>query len=203
METDKQEPIAIVGLGCRFPGEAGNPNGFWELLSKGESAWSKVPRNRFDIDGYHHPSSDRGGAVSSQSLVLNGRVLINYQIITNSGFFLKQDPAKWDAAFFSMTPAEAAGTDPQQRILLEVAYEAFESGRVDPDCILRCADYLSLRSRHVCEGCRWIVDLLLYGRLQRRLVRNLSLFPGSELPISIASWGSFSSRLAHGSFLPE
>jgi len=67
MENDKQEPIAIVGMGCRFPGDADTPNGFWELLSKGESAWSKVPRNRFDIDGFHHPSSDRGGAVSSES----------------------------------------------------------------------------------------------------------------------------------------
>jgi acyl transferase domain-containing protein len=129
MENDKQEPIAIVGMGCRFPGDADTPNGFWELLSKGESAWSKVPRNRFNIDGFHHPSSDRGGAVSSESWFSMAVYLPSWKITANSGFFLKQDAAKWDASFFSMTPAEAAGTDPQQRILLEVAYEAFENGQ--------------------------------------------------------------------------
>jgi acyl transferase domain-containing protein len=50
------------------------------------------------------------------------------KITTRSGFFLKQDPSKYDASFFSMTPAEAAGTDPQQRMLLEVTYEALENG---------------------------------------------------------------------------
>jgi acyl transferase domain-containing protein len=67
MENDKQEPIAIVGMGCRFPGSASTPNGLWELLANGESAWSKVPENRFNIDGYYHPSYEREGAVSYPS----------------------------------------------------------------------------------------------------------------------------------------
>ncbi|KAE9375002.1 putative lovastatin nonaketide synthase [Stipitochalara longipes BDJ] len=108
---DKQEPIAIVGMSCRFPGEAENPQGFFEMLARGENAWSEVPKSRFDIDAYYHPSVDRDGTIA-----------------TKSGFFLKQDVSKWDAAFFSTTALEAAGMDPQQRILLEVTYEAFENG---------------------------------------------------------------------------
>ena len=62
---DKQEPIAIVGMSCRFPGEADTPEGFWNLLARGESAWSKIPKNRFDVDAYYHPFTEREGAVSA------------------------------------------------------------------------------------------------------------------------------------------
>jgi hypothetical protein len=61
---EDKEPIAIVGLSCRFPGEAENPQGFFEMLVRGESAWSELPKSRFDIDAYYHPSVDRDGTVS-------------------------------------------------------------------------------------------------------------------------------------------
>jgi len=136
---DKQIPIAIVGMSCRFPGDADCNHGFWELLSKGKSAWSKIPNSRFNIDAYYHPSAKREGAVSEilvrketdiQELTID-------QITTDSGFYLRGDPSKWDAGFFSMTAAEAAGTDPQQRILLELAYEAFENGAYNESQISR------------------------------------------------------------------
>jgi len=61
---DKQDPIAVVGMSCRFPGDADTPQGFWGLLSRGESAWSKVPKSRFNVDSYYHPSAEREGSVS-------------------------------------------------------------------------------------------------------------------------------------------
>lgn len=61
---DKLEPIAIIGMSCRFPGDADSIDGFWEVLSKRRSAWSEVPKDRFNAEAYFHPSSDRQGAVS-------------------------------------------------------------------------------------------------------------------------------------------
>ncbi|RDL33235.1 Thiolase-like protein [Venustampulla echinocandica] len=113
METNP-EPIAIIGMSCRFPGDADTPQGFWDLLSRGESAWGEMPENRnLKLDAYYHPSSERGGA-----------------IVTTTGFFMREDVSKYDASFFSMTSAEAAGTDPQQRAILEVTYEALENAGI-------------------------------------------------------------------------
>ncbi len=72
------------------------------------------------------------------NLHLPSKVLIREQLTTDSGFFLKQDPGRFDAGFFSMTAAEAAGTDPQQRMCMELAYEALENGSGNP-----IAHYLS------------------------------------------------------------
>jgi acyl transferase domain-containing protein len=69
MDNMKSEPIAIIGMSCRFPGDADTPQGFWELLSRGESAWGKVPSDRFNVDNYYHPSPERGGAVSRPVLL--------------------------------------------------------------------------------------------------------------------------------------
>jgi acyl transferase domain-containing protein len=74
--NDRQEPIAIVGMSCRFPGDADTPQGFWDLLSQGKDAWSEVPKDRFNIDAYYHPSSDREGAVSYLLYGLNDKVQI-------------------------------------------------------------------------------------------------------------------------------
>lgn len=127
---DKQEPIAIVGMSCRFGGDADTPKGFWDMLVEGESAWSKIPPSRWNASSYYHPSAEREGSVSiCPILVTFDRWWLTTKVTTDSGFFLKEDLSKFDAAFFSMTAAEAAGTDPQQRKLLELAYEAFENGK--------------------------------------------------------------------------
>jgi hypothetical protein len=76
------------------------------------------------------------------------------KIATKSGFFLKQDVSKWDAGFFSTTAVEAAGMDPQQRILLEVTYEAFENGWLSttPLKVLVCHSQLSSWHAYGCSG---------------------------------------------------
>ncbi|KAI9367734.1 beta-ketoacyl synthase, partial [Aspergillus egyptiacus] len=110
---DATEPIAIVGMACRFPGEATTLSKFWEMMENGRAAHSAVPSDRFDAEAWYHPSHERKGSIQPRS-----------------GFFLAEDPAVFDAPFFSMTAKEAAGMDPMQRKLLEVSYEAFENAGI-------------------------------------------------------------------------
>ncbi|KAI1080032.1 putative hybrid NRPS/PKS enzyme [Whalleya microplaca] len=105
-----KEPIAIVGSGCRFPGDATSPSKLWELLRKPRDVSKRVPENRFNPDGFYHPDGEHHGASN----------------VTKS-YFLEQDPRLFDSVFFNITPREAEAIDPQQRILLETVYEALES----------------------------------------------------------------------------
>lgn len=107
--------VAVVGLACRFPGEATDEDGFWRMLCAGKSAYSTVPADRFNIDAF------AGGP----SPALN-------KSRTSGGHFLSQDIRKWDPNFFGITADEAAAMDPQQRLMMEVAYEAFENAGVSP-----------------------------------------------------------------------
>ena len=106
------EPIAIIGLSCRFP-KAVNPNAFWELLKKGVDAISEVPPDRWDVDAFHSDSPDPG------------------KMTTRFGGFL-DDVDLFDPAFFGISPREAARMDPQQRLLLEVSWEALENAFIAP-----------------------------------------------------------------------
>jgi acyl transferase domain-containing protein len=63
IETDKVMPIAIVGLGCRFPGRATSPEDLWDVVIHGESTWSEFPKDRINIESYFHPSGTRQGSV--------------------------------------------------------------------------------------------------------------------------------------------
>nr|XP_036584023.1 polyketide synthase [Colletotrichum truncatum]KAF6793282.1 polyketide synthase [Colletotrichum truncatum] len=112
IDTDGRS-MAIIGLSCRFPGDSKCPSAFWELLCKGKSAYSTVPRDRFNISAFH--SGPQGGLNKSR---------------TNGGHFLSDDIRQWDANFFGVTADEASAMDPQQRLMLEVAYEAFENAGV-------------------------------------------------------------------------
>ncbi|KAK1580580.1 fatty acid synthase S-acetyltransferase [Colletotrichum navitas] len=107
--------MAIIGLSCRFPGDANSPTAFWELLCKGQSAYSTVPKDRFNISAFH--SGPREGLNKSR---------------TEGGHFLSDDIRRWDANFFGITADEASAMDPQQRLMMEVAYEAFENAGVTP-----------------------------------------------------------------------
>src|SRR5437762_3017195 len=102
------EPIAIVGMGCRFPGAAASPDAFWRLLTDGIDAISEVPADRWDVDSVYDPNPEARGKMS-----------------TRWGGFVER-VAEFDAAFFGISPREAARMDPQQRLLLEVAWEALE-----------------------------------------------------------------------------
>ncbi|CCC12736.1 PKS4 [Sordaria macrospora] len=104
------EPIAIVGSGCRFTGEATSPAKLWELLKHPKDLTREVPKERFNVDGFYHPDGEYHGTTNSAK-----------------AYFLEQDHRLFDASFFNITPKEAEAIDPQQRMLLEVVYEALES----------------------------------------------------------------------------
>lgn len=111
LSQDASMPIAIVGISGRFPGDATTPGRLWDLVTAKKSARTEVPENRYNIDAFYHPSADHQGSTSSRS-----------------GHFLKDDVSAFDAPFFKITAQEAHAMDPQQRMALELSYEALESG---------------------------------------------------------------------------
>jgi phthiocerol/phenolphthiocerol synthesis type-I polyketide synthase B len=110
--TAAAEPVAVVGIGCRFPGDVTGPESFWDLLVHGRNAISPIPADRWDADAFYDPDPLTPGRMT-----------------TKWGGFLR-DVAGFDADFFGITPREAAAMDPQQRILLEVAWEALENAGI-------------------------------------------------------------------------
>ncbi|UKZ95371.1 Type I Iterative PKS [Trichoderma asperellum] len=107
------DDIAIVGLALRFPGDATSPQKLWDVLERKESQWSEFPKDRLNIDGYYHPSGQRLGSISFRG-----------------AHFLKDDISAFDASFFSIPTEEANAVDPQQRMLLEISYEALENAGI-------------------------------------------------------------------------
>ncbi|EGJ28343.1 MULTISPECIES: type I polyketide synthase [Moorena] len=114
-ETQSKEPIAIIGMSCRFPGGVDSPESFWQLLNDGVDAISEVPSNRWNINNYYDPDPDATGKIS-----------------TRDGGFLSQIDG-FDAPFFCISPREVQSLDPQQRLLLEVSWEAIERANIVPD----------------------------------------------------------------------
>jgi acyl transferase domain-containing protein/NAD(P)-dependent dehydrogenase (short-subunit alcohol dehydrogenase family) len=103
-----REPVAIIGMACRFPGGANNPGAYWKLLQRGTDAITEVPRTRWDVDALYDADPDAPG-----------------RMYTRHGGFL-DGIEDFDAQFFGISPLDALNMDPQQRLLLEVAWEAFE-----------------------------------------------------------------------------
>jgi acyl transferase domain-containing protein len=112
----KHESIAIIGMGCRFPGGVDSPEAFWDLLRQGEDAVTDVPTDRWNMDDYYDPNPDRPG-----------------KIYTRKGGFLTQPVDQFDPQFFGISAREAISLDPQQRLLLEVSWEALEQAHYSQD----------------------------------------------------------------------
>lgn len=111
------EPIAIVGIGCRFPGGVNNPEVFWKLMKEEIDATTDIPKDRWDIQTFYDPDKSKSG-----------------KAYTCHGGFLER-VNEFDAQFFGISPREAAYLDPQQRLLLEIVWEAFEDAGIDPQTL--------------------------------------------------------------------
>lgn len=105
-----QEPIALVGSACRFPGGCNSPSKLWELLRQPRDLLSKVPKNRFDIEAFYHPDPTHHGTTD-----------------VKESYFLDEHPAEFDSQFFNLQPMESDSIDPQQRMLLETVFDALNA----------------------------------------------------------------------------
>ncbi|MDH2328195.1 SDR family NAD(P)-dependent oxidoreductase [Cereibacter sp. SYSU M97828] len=110
------EPLAIVGMACRFPGGVASLDEYWALMAEGRDGIREIPADRLDIDKFYDPRAEAPG-----------------KIFVRHGGFLDQPLDAFDAEYFGMSPREAAYLDPQQRLLMEVAFEAIEDAGIPAD----------------------------------------------------------------------
>lgn len=151
------EPIAIIGIGCRFP-NANNPESFWKLLHNGIDAIAPVPKARWDVDAFYDPDPATPGKMN-----------------TRWGSFLDRVD-QFDPAFFGISPREAERIDPQHRLVLEVAWEAIEDAAIAPES-------LAGSQTGVFIG----IGNYDYGRLLCSDLSNINSHNGTGLTLSIAA----------------
>ncbi|KAJ8132485.1 hypothetical protein O1611_g1135 [Lasiodiplodia mahajangana] len=110
LNSQCSDPIAIVGMGCRWPGGVNSPSQLWDLLKDERDGWVEFDSSRINLDGFYHPNGQRPGSM-----------------YTKGAHLLQEDPRNFNHAFFGISATEAMSMDPSQRKLLEVIYEAFEN----------------------------------------------------------------------------
>lgn len=153
-----RDPLALVGVGCRFPGGVYDTDSLWKMLIEGASAIGEVPEDRWHVDRYHHTDSESTG-----------------RMITRRGGFVDQIK-NFDAAFWGISPREAKRMDPQQRWLLETAWEACEDAGIAPS---------KLRGASV--GVFVGASSHDYGSLQLNDLANLDVHTNTGGTLSIAA----------------
>ena len=141
--------IAIIGLSCRFPG-AENPEAFWDLLEKGGDAITEIPPDRFDVDAFYDPDPDKPGTITTRY----------------GGFLAPVD--EFDPAFFGIPPRATDAIDPQQRLALEVSWEALEDAAIAPG---------TLKNREV--GVFVGVSEIDYARIAFQVPAQIDLYSGT------------------------
>jgi hypothetical protein len=115
----QHQPVAIIGMACRFPGNVSTPDEFWELCARARTGFSEIPKDRFDSNRFVHPNPGKSGTTNARG-----------------GNFIQADLKSFDAPFFSFTAQEATSLDPQQRLLLECTFEALESAGIPKHSIV-------------------------------------------------------------------
>jgi len=153
----KNEPIAIIGIGCRFP-RANNPAAFWQLLRDGVDAICEVPADRFDQHAFYDPDPAVPGKMN-----------------TRWGGFLEQVD-QFDPNFFGISPREALSMDPQQRLLLEVTWEALQDGGQVPERLVgtQAGVFIGIATND-------------YGRMQWDDLERIDAYSGTGNAMSIAA----------------
>ena len=153
----KNEPIAIIGVGCRFPG-ANDPAAFWQLLRNGVDAIGEVPADRFDPHAFYDPDPATPGKMN-----------------TRWGGFLEQVD-QFDPGFFGISPREALRMDPQQRLLLEVTWEALQDAGQVPEHLVgtQTGVFIGIATND-------------YGRLQWNDLERIDAYSGTGNALSIAA----------------
>ncbi|KAJ6153516.1 hypothetical protein N7470_006475 [Penicillium chermesinum] len=106
-------PVAIVGMACKFGGDATSPSKLWDMCVEGQDSWGAIPQERFDLKSLYHPDQQR---------------FDRHHV--RGGFFLQDDLKRFDAAFFNLSAESASAMDPQLRLLMESAYEAIENAGI-------------------------------------------------------------------------
>ncbi|KNG88685.1 hypothetical protein ANOM_003106 [Aspergillus nomiae NRRL 13137] len=159
------EPIAIVGTGFRFPGSCSTPSRLWDLLHEPRDVASKVPKDRFNIDSFYHPTSSHNGTTN----------------VTES-YFLTEDVKAFDSSFFNMSASEAECMDPQQRLLLETVYEALEAAGIRIEdlrdsstgvfCGVMCDDFSLIQARDI----NWLPRYAATGTARSIIPNRVSYF---------------------------